>query len=71
VLVLVPLLTPQVVVPVLAPSGRVGADGLDMAAMDVSLPRRGFPLPSTDTFKHREDRATGASHATSDSAMTA
>ena len=31
VLVLVPLLTPQVVVPVLAPAGRVGADGLDMA----------------------------------------
>ena len=30
VLVLVPLLTPQVVVPVLAASGRVGADGLDV-----------------------------------------
>jgi len=31
VLGLIPLLTPQVVVPVLAASGRVGADGLDMA----------------------------------------
>jgi hypothetical protein len=31
VLSLVPLLTPQVVVPVLAASGRVGADGLDVA----------------------------------------
>src|SRR5690349_10596085 len=31
VLSLIPLLTPQVVVPVLAASGRVGADGLDVA----------------------------------------
>ena len=29
-LLLIPLLTPQVVVPVLAPAGRVGTDGLDM-----------------------------------------
>lgn len=31
VLVLVPLLTPQIVIPVLAASRRVGADGLDVA----------------------------------------